>query len=282
MRKDGKKLKKVYILLAKNTTLEQPQKELLVPEFTKGLNYLEQLTAIAGICDSPKAPYLYRFDLEFSLVKYIKGRCNMWSCPECAINNTKKWIGRIIDGCNNLEADNWYLATITAHRYWRGEKSLINLRANWSKLRKRMARTVQKQNEELFYARVWEHHLDASYHMHLITNAQVSTKWLKDNAAVCGLGYQAKMGKPINAGIAGGYVAKYMLKQSQEDTLHSYPKGARRIECSQNWVAWLSDDSEDEWFYAGTLHQAAHNAEYHKMAGLRVFDSAIKDSLKRR
>ena len=280
MQNDCDQIPKVYQIMALIATVDPEKIDVFVPEFTKGLNYLEQLTATRAICDDLQAPYLYQLDPKSRSIKYVKGRCKKWSCPECAISNVKQWIGRIIDGCNNLTPDTWYLATITAHRKWRKEKSLINIRSNWPKLRKRLARQVKKQAEDLFYCRVWEHHKDGSYHMHLITNAAITTKWLKDNAAQCGLGYQAKMGKPINAGQAAGYVAKYMLKQSADDTLRTYPKGARRIECSQNWVAWKSNETEI-WRFAGQFHEALAHSNLYKFQGYKVWDALIQQTKRR-
>lgn len=266
-------------IVATSEQLKSPS--LLVPK-NEGLNYLEQLTALAANCDSNSAPYLYSLNPLSKTVKYIKVRCGMWSCPECAIHNSKKWVGRIIDGCNNLDAKNWYLATITADEKWRKASSLVNIRRNWHKLRKRMSRMAKKQGEKLFYVRVWEHHDDGSYHMHVITNVALTTRWLKDNAHTCGLGYQAKMGKSINPGIAGGYVAKYMLKQSKEDTLRTYPKGARRIEASRNWVAWLKNVSEDDWQYAGTLEKAIGHAKYYEFKGYTIQTQVIDENKKRK
>jgi len=241
-----------------------------------GLTFIEQLTAVQVNCESDGVPFMYRMDEETKQIEFGKGRCGLWSCPECALHNAKMWIARVIDGVNRLPSDDWYFATITAHKWHRGEKSLINLRDNWHKLRKRIARLV----DPLFYVRVWEHHKDSSYHMHLITNAAVTTRWLKDNAAGCGLGYQAKIDKTINAGQAAGYIAKYMLKQSNDLTLHTYPKGARRIEASRNWVDW--HEAISDWRYAGTFEDAKGIATYRKQNGWIVHDLVIRNEEKRR
>jgi len=220
-----------------------------------GLTFLEQLTAKRGICSALGVPFVYKTDHQNKKAVFAKGRCKKWDCPECAVDNTRKWIARIIDGVNRLGAKEWYFATITAHKKWRKSYSLRNLRQNWTKLRKRLARATKKRGEELYYVRVWEKHKDGSYHMHLITNAPVTTRWLKDNAAQCGLGYQAKIDKAVNAGQCAGYIAKYMLKQWQGD-IYKFPKGARRIEVSRNWVSWHEKDNDDFWQLAGTLEQA--------------------------
>ncbi len=203
----------------------------------------------------------------------------MWACPECALKNVKRWIARIIDGINSLGGD-WYFLTVTAHKWWRGEKSLINLRANWHKLRKRLARLAKKLGVKLEYVRVWEHHKDGSYHLHLIANVPATTKWLKDNSAKCGMGFMAHRDELVNAGQAAGYVAKYMLKQSSDDTLHDFPKGARRIEVSSGWVKWYEKESED-WYYAGDLAQASAKAFFMKAHGKNVHDLVLRNERKR-
>lgn len=260
--------------------LEALPKVAFVPEPAKGLTFLEQLTVFQVRCSNPKVPYLYHVCQETGLVTFARGACKMWSCPECAMRNAKRWIARIIDGINKLPKADWYFATVTAHKWWRGEKSLINLRSNWHKLRKRMSRLAKKLGIELAYARVWEHHKDGSYHLHLIVNLPVTRKWLKDNAAKCGMGYQAHLDEVINAGQAAGYVAKYMLKQSQADTLHSFPKGARRIEVSANWVKWHEKKQED-WHYSGNVDDASRKSTNMKRHGVKVNDLAIKNEKKR-
>lgn len=246
-----------------------------------GLTFLEQLTALARVdCDALNVPFFYRLDETSQKVEYRKGGCGMWSCESCGARNAKRWIARVIDGCNSLKADNWHFATITAHKKWRGSRSsLKNLRANWHKLRKRMARMAKKQGEELYYARVWEAHKDGSFHLHLITNVPLTTRWLKDNAAECGLGYQAKFDEVVNAGQAAGYVSKYMLKAMPNAT--HYPKGTRRIEVSRNWVEWKPNKS-DEWFFIQSFDEARFHAERYKNLRWTVFDKILKLEKKRR
>ena len=161
----------------------------------EGLTFLEQLTALSGQCSVFNTQFIERIDHENKQVEYAALPCKQWKCEACSVHNARQWIARIIDGCNKLKAENWYFATITAHKWWRGNKSLINLRRNWPKLRKRLTRATRKAGEPLFYCRNWEMHKDASFHMHLITNAPITERWLKDNASECGLGFQASFDK---------------------------------------------------------------------------------------
>lgn len=248
---------------------------------TGGLTFLEQLNELASEnCSSPNVPYFYRIDENDQKVEYAKGTCNMWSCDSCGARNAKRWIARVIDGCNKLPAKHWYFATITAHRKWRGShRSLLNIRNNWNQLRMRMMRLTNAQGEDFYYARVWEAHHDGSFHMHLITNATVNTRWLKDNSAQCGLGYQAKYDEVVNAGQVAGYISKYMLKAMPNATW--YPKGARRIEVSRNWIDWKKSDS-DEWFFIQSFEQAQWHADKYKALNWKVFDAILRHEQKRR
>lgn len=267
--------------MATIATLENEYAVAFSPDHREGLTFLEQLTVFAseGRCSNAFSTFLFHVG-ETGLITFGQASCKQWKCPECALKNTKRWIARIIDGINKLGGD-WYFATVTAHKWWRGEKSLINLRANWHKLRKRMAREAKKTGVEMAYVRVWEHHKDGSYHMHIINNVGVNTKWLKDNAAECGMGFMAHQDGIVNAGQAAGYVAKYMLKQSKDDTLHSFPKGARRIEVSANWVKW-HDKKQEGWYYAGDFEQAQGKARAMKNHGKKVNDLALRNEKKRR
>lgn len=245
-----------------------------------GLTFIEQLTALSELdCEAYETPFFFRLDETEQKIEFAKGSCKMWSCKACGARNAKRWIARVIDGCNKLPAKAWYFGTITANRYWRGsQRSLENLRANWHKLRKRMKRLTEKSGENLYYVRVWEAHKDGSFHMHIITNAPISTRWLKDNAAQCGLGYQAKIDEAVNAGQVAGYISKYMLKAMPNST--HYPKGARRIEVSENWVDWY--EKESEWKVVFTFDAAKHLSENYKKHGWNVFDLAIRNEEKRR
>ncbi len=266
-------------MLAQVATFEQPKSLAFVPELARGLTYIEQLTVISRIqCEKPDVPFFYKADDTQSVVQFEKGTCRMWSCESCGARNAKRWIARIIKGCN-IHDENWSFLTITAHRKWRGaEASLKNLRKNWPKLRKRMARLAKKLGKELFYVRVWEAHKDGSFHMHTAANVPVTTKWLKDNAAKCGLGYQAKSDKVKNAGQVAGYISKYMLKSMPHATM--YPRGARRIEVSANWVKW--NEKESDWNVCLTLGEAAMRRDGFKLRGYRVLDLPLRNAEKDR
>lgn len=266
-------------MLEQVATFEQPKIRHLSPNEERGLTYIEQLTALAlESCSAEGVPFFYRSDVETQVAEFAKGTCKMWACEPCGARNAKRWIARIIKGCNT-HANDWYFCTMTADENWRGaDNSLRNLRRNWAKLRKRLARLAKKSDRGFYYVRVWEAHKDGSFHMHLITNFPVTTKWLKDNAKTCGLGHQARSEKTANPGQVAGYISKYMVK-SLPNASH-YPKGARRIEVSTNWLKW--NEKESEWDVCLTLGVAVMKRDGFKMKGYRVIDLPLRNAEKER
>ena len=141
-----------------------------------GLSFIEQLHAMSvQSCEKPNRPYLTGASVENEVLLLVKPTCNMWNCKHCAARNTKRWIARIIHGCNRMETkDGWFMFTVTAHRKWRGtEASLKNLRQGWKKLYNRIRRSFGTNH----YVKVWEMHKDGSLHLHGMVDAQIPKKW---------------------------------------------------------------------------------------------------------
>lgn len=202
--------------------------------------------------------------------KMARIRCKQWNCEHCAPINRSQWRAHIIDKINKIGTfDRWWFVTVTAHR--RAHKalkqvaSLNNLQRGLKTLYDRLRRILVKGSEKMEYVRVYEHHKSGKFHAHLIIRATFTvqtgeidkdgnemgfTRWLKDNCASCGLGYQASA-KPIrsktgvHAGFVTAYITKYMTKASQDFKL--FPKGLRRIQCSSGFGALKIPDSAFEW-----------------------------------
>lgn len=84
-------------------------------------------------------------------------------------------------------------------------------------------------------------------HFHIIAFATVPkafrkrkdpTMWIKDFAAHCGWGYQAKE-EAINSSRASAYIAKYAGKGGNE-----MPKNFRRVRCSRSWEKPATPDND--------------------------------------
>lgn len=238
------------------------------PEQSDGLNYLEQLTAIAGdCCPHPKAPVLVAKDVKNKKALFMRAGCKLWTCTVCGARNGKRWIARMLHATNKIGGE-WSFVTITAHAQWRGEKSLTNIKKNWPKLRKRLVREV---GGDLYYLWVYERHKDHSWHVHMLVNKHLPSRWWKDNSVQCGMGYQCKSTALDNYGQAAGYIAKYLLKQMT--MIDKYPKNMRRITTSRNFPQ-LPDrkeaDNELEWRPLFSKEDAEVFAKYLKITGWKV------------
>lgn len=211
----------------------------------EGLSFIEQLHAEAlKLCHRPNRPYLSGVSVDHEIIMLMQPPCKCWNCPSCAARNARRWIARIIHGCNRMDTVNgWHMFTLTAHRKMRGrDASVKNLREGWKKLYNRIRRKYKTNH----YVKVWEMHMDGTFHLHGLIDAVIQTRWLKNNAAECGMGYQVEIHPVDNAGQVAGYIAKYFLKsEAQQNEGEQFPKNLRRIEVSRSWIELPSvkDDS---------------------------------------
>lgn len=218
-------------------------------------------------CAKNNRPFLTGLDRESDTAYLMRPACKMWNCPACAARNAKRWIARVIHHINRTDAENgWFMFTLTAHEKADNEyKSVLNLRAGWKKLYNRMRDNFGVSS----YVKVWERHADGRFHLHgLVDNAEITKRWLKDNARSCGMGYQVDLHHVDNAGQVAGYIAKYFMK-SEEVTARTgkdYPKGLRRIEVSRNWTKLpdLVAESNFSWIINQTREGQLRNAEFYK------------------
>lgn len=262
---------------SKRSDVKIDYEDVLCPERSEGLTFIEQLTARSVVsCPNKKAPLLLGRHKRHKNAMFIRAACGQWSCPTCSARNARKWIARLLEGMNHPSTGAmWYFVTITAHEKWRGDvASLKNLRANWQKLRKRMARAIDKP---LYYAMVYEPHEDGSFHLHVLTNAPLEEHWYKDNARYSGMGYQADCSPMKNPGKVAGYVAKYMLKSAEN--ADRYTKGMRRINVSQNWpelpplgngsdeydYMYMADGKQARWYKQWLIGQGWNVADPKKL-----------------
>lgn len=118
--------------------------------------------------------------------------------------------------------------TITSHEKL---KSFEATEAVWRSAWPVLYNAVKRQKHDLKYFIVPEKHKDGRMHVHIIWNADVTKRWLKDNARKRGLGYQADVSHVKDWGNAIRYVTKYLSKGLGEEM----PKRFRRVRVSQNW-----------------------------------------------
>ncbi|GAI25146.1 unnamed protein product, partial [marine sediment metagenome] len=86
-----------------------------------------------------------------------------------------------------------------------------------------------------------EYHKDGRVHWHMLIDAPVGRRWLKDSAAACGLGWITDCQPVHDSYRTIMYVAKYLGKTIDNV---QWPRNLRRIGTSQKWPV-LPDLYED-------------------------------------
>jgi len=213
-----------------------------------GLTFIEQLQIVTSKpCVKNTKIFISGVNANEEILVHFKAACKQWDCETCGARNAKTWIAKIINGCNRLGGE-WSFLTLTAHRKTRGAFSVSNLRAGWKKFYNRILSNIGKNASELYFCKVWEQHRKGSFHLHILINICLGTRWAKDNAARTGMGNQSDWRKVDNAGQIAGYVAKYSLKNATlERGGIAWPKGIRRIETSRNWPKLTPKMKDENW-----------------------------------
>ena len=185
------------------------------------------------MCQTANRVYVYGIDHEARVFYWGRPDCKLWSCPDCAEVNKRRWMAIVAEGIKEYQEKGeteWRFITLTARGDRRGwETSLHDFRQRWPKLHARMNRRWGKHP----YVLLPERHRDGTYHMHGIFAGCITTRWLKDASASCGFGYKADA-QPLSSHIqAVAYVLKYVTKSLQNGTL--WPKSLHRVRTSHKW-----------------------------------------------
>jgi len=161
-----------------------------------------------------------------------------------------RWVLRAQIGARKLRADGYTVdfVTITSHEKL---KTFEACEAVWKHTWSMLYDALKRQQPALEYVCVPEKHKDGRMHVHLLWNANVRQKWLKDNARKRGAGHQAKIVREPSELIISRYVAKYLGKSLGGEV----PKRFRRVRVSQGWAEIPQPENELtglEWTYADT------------------------------
>ena len=162
----------------------------------------------------------------------VYGRCKSWKCPECRELASWVWAQRLKHGIEVYRESglsDWQMLTITSHEKLRGMSSCLSV---WPKAWGKLSTRLRRETAPLRYALMPELHKDTRVHVHLLTNATVSERWLKNNARECGLGYQVAADEIDDAARAVFYAIKYLGKSAGDV---DWPRGFRRVRTSQKW-----------------------------------------------
>lgn len=209
-------------------------------------------------CQTENRPYLLGTSDNGTSAILYRPDCKQWSCPHCA-RRRKAYLARKMYGGYTVyrasNPDQWYFSTITSHQSLDTfEKTLWVMPKAWRKMKERIRRKHNKSsNDKWRYCMVPELHEDNRVHMHLITNAQITERQLRDDAASSGFGYIGDHSKLTSAEGAAWYVAKYIGKQMDVD----WPPKFRRIRFTNHWPEppQAYDEGQDDmvWRYVGDL-----------------------------
>jgi len=143
----------------------------------------------------------------------------------------ERWAMRAEIGASQLmrAGDKIDFVTITSHeklptfaateKVWR-ESAWPNLYA-----------VLKRKKPTLEYMIVPEKHDDGRMHVHALWNADVTKRWLKDNARKRGLGYECDVSHLRDSGRAAQYTAKYLGKSLDANDIPHF----RRVRTSQGW-----------------------------------------------
>lgn len=159
-----------------------------------------------------------------------RGNCDKWTCDECAARMSERWRLRAQIGVRALlnAGDRVDFVTITSHEKLPSFEATERVwRSAWPKL----YNALKRQTPDLQYFIVPEKHKDGRMHVHIIWNAGVTKRWLKDNARKRGLGYQVDVQRITEWVHAVRYVTKYLSKTLGIDA-HAH---FRRVRVSQSW-----------------------------------------------
>lgn len=207
-----------------------------------GLSVIEQCHA-QPVCEAPRRPLLRALNHERRVVIYFKPRCKSWKCPACAEINKRLWTARIYDATAFHLAQGASVAftTLTTHEKLSVEQSWRLFYRQWQRLLLRARRKAGGGE----YVMIPEAHQSGKMHVHMLDTFALPTRWWKDNARACGLGFMAESEFAETPGGAARYAAKYLSKGMVDEKL----RNVRRIRKSKGFLNSSAGEQCTDWLY---------------------------------
>lgn len=172
--------------------------------------------------------------------------CGTWECEQCADKMRRMHQLRIIEACGITLGGQWCFLTITSHESMRGYDAT---RKNLTEGLRKLFERLRRKNKTKHYVLIHEYHKDGvSLHVHMLYNAIVDERWLKDNCRACGMGYQVKAIKLKEPKSAGKYVTKYLSKSIAQGNL--FPKRFKRVRYSVNFPKFEFEEKESDYIWS--------------------------------
>jgi len=200
------------------------------------------------MCD--RAGLLIGWDDANKRALVCRANCDSWECIECAKRMSENWGFRAELGTRVLQKKGYIVdfVTITSHEKLKTFSATESVwRSAWSTL----YAAIKRKQPALEYMIVPERHKDGRMHVHCIWNAEVSQRWLKDNARKRGLGYQCKVIHLTSERSTAKYVSKYIGKDLGTDASARF----RRVRVSNGWADLPQPTTQSDnlrWEYVGT------------------------------
>lgn len=231
-----------------------------------GLSIIEQLHALR--CETPNRPLLRALSEDRKLVLYFRPRCKSWNCPACAETNKRLWTARIYEGTSYLlqMGASISFTTLTTHEKLSSAQSVKLFSQQWRKLHMRARRATGSAIRE--YVLIPEKHKSGKLHAHMLDTFSLDTRWWKDNARACGMGFMAESEFAKTPGGAANYASKYLGKQLNERWIKNF----RRVRKSQHFLNSSGRLVGAEWDIEKLAHEVSlqEDSRSYTLAGYEV------------
>lgn len=202
-------------------------------------------------CPALETPYLYSDKIKTGYRIIFKARCKMWTCEYCAGVNKRNHFKRILYGIDQLQNQGFKFSfvTVTSHERVRTFSGSYRVwKSAWKKLRQRAVRHEQSIEKGIFhYVYIPECHQDGTLHWHGLFSGSFTTRWWKDNARECGLGYECESIDIQDSFQGANYCLKYISKHMGQKI--DIPR-FRRINYSQKFPDQAVYGTSGDWLVA--------------------------------
>jgi hypothetical protein len=195
---------------------------------------LIELTGESG-CTKANRPYMVGWDEEMEAFYVFRPDCKCWNCEPCAARLRRRWTRRAYEGINHYIAlgEEFKFVTLTSHERLVTFSQTLRV---WPLAWKKLSERVRYNAKGWHWIMIPEQHRNGRLHVHLIASANLGTRWWKDNARECGLGYKAEEAEfkagHAEPGRAAAYAAKYLDKQLG---VKQWPRYFHHIRTSQHF-----------------------------------------------
>lgn len=202
----------------------------------------------ADECRTPGRPFLWRRDIDTHTAYFIQPDCKLWSCEPCAARRAAHWAYTINFGTGALRdaGAELSLVTLTSHRRVRTVAGGIFV---WRDAWPRIAERMRRKQPGVQFVYTAEHRRSEHFHVHLVTTAEMKTRWYKDTSAQTGMGYESKARRLASGEYPGGYISKYITKSLD---VKGWPRYWRRVNKSRKWPIPPTPEQLYTWTYIGS------------------------------